>query len=43
MDTVAHKAPAMSLADMPTTDEGTIGFRRLADRPVLVFTKKWPE
>ena len=43
MDTVAHEAPAMSLADMPTTDEGTIGFRRLADRLVLVFTKKWPE
>lgn len=43
MDTVAHEAPAMSLADMPTTDEGTIGFRRLADRLVLVFTKKWSE
>ena len=44
MDTVAHEAPAMpSRADMPTTDEGTIGFRRLADRLVLVFTKKWPE
>lgn len=43
VDTVAHEAPAMSPADMPTTDEGTIGFRRLADRLVLVFTKKWPE
>lgn len=35
VDTVAHEAPAMSPADMPTTDEGTIGFRRLADRLVL--------
>lgn len=43
VDTVAHEAPAMSPADMPTTDEGTIGFGRLADRLVLVFTKKWPE
>ena len=34
MDTVAHEAPEMSLADMPTTDEGTIDFRRLADRLV---------
>lgn len=34
MDTVAHEAPAMSLADMPTTDEGTIDFRRLAVRLV---------
>ena len=34
MDTMAHEAPAMSLADMPTTDEGTIDFRRLADRLV---------
>lgn len=43
VDTVAHEAPAMPpRADMPTTDEGTIGFRRLADRLVLVFTKKWP-
>lgn len=42
-DTVAHEAPAMSPADMPSTDEGTIGFRRLADRLVLVFTKKWSE
>lgn len=42
-DTVAHEAPAMPPADMPTTDEGTIDFRRLADRLVLVFTKKWPE
>lgn len=30
MDTVTHEAPAMSLADMPTTDEGTADFRRLA-------------
>lgn len=43
VDTVAHEAPAMPPpADMPTTDEGTMGFRRLADRLVLVFTKKWP-
>ena len=34
MDTVAHETPAMSLADMPTTDEGTIDFRRLAVRLV---------
>lgn len=34
MDTVAHEAPAMSLADMPTTDEGTVDFRRLAVRLV---------
>lgn len=34
MDTVAHEAHEMSLADMPTTDEGTIDFRRLADRLV---------
>lgn len=34
MDTVAHEAPELSLADMPTTDEGTIDFRRLADRLV---------
>ena len=43
MDTVALEAPAMSPADMPTTDEDTIGFRRLADGLVLVLTKKWPE
>lgn len=43
VDTVAHEAPAMSPADMPTTDEGTIGFRRLADRLVLMLTKKWSE
>ena len=30
MDTVAHEAPAMPLADLPTTDEDTIDFRRLA-------------
>ena len=34
MDAVAHEAPAMSLADMPTTDEGTIDFGRLAARLV---------
>lgn len=34
MDTVTHEAPAMSLADMPTTDEGTVDFRRLAVRLV---------
>ena len=34
MDTVAHKASAMSLADVPTTDEGTIDFRRMAVRLV---------
>lgn len=34
MDTVAHEAPAMSLADMPTTDEGIVDFRRLAVRLV---------
>lgn len=34
MDTMTHEAPAMSLADMPTTDEGTIDFRRLAVRLV---------
>lgn len=34
MDTVTHEAPATSLADMPTTDEGTIDFRRLAVRLV---------
>lgn len=34
MDTVAHEAPAMSPADMPTTDEGTIGFERLVDQRV---------
>lgn len=32
MDTVAHEAPVMPLADLPTTDEGTIDFRRLAVR-----------
>ena len=31
---MAHEAPAMSLADMSATDEGTIDFRRLADRLV---------
>ena len=30
MDTVAQEAPAMALADMPTRDDGTIDFRRLA-------------
>lgn len=34
MDTMTHEAPAMSLADMPTTDEGTVDFRRLAVRLV---------
>jgi len=34
MDTVAHEAPAMSLADMPITDGGTIDFGRLAVRLV---------
>ena len=34
MDTVAREAPAMSLADLPTTDEGTIDFRRLAEQCV---------
>lgn len=34
MDTVAHETPAMSLADMPTTDEGTIDSRKLAVRLV---------
>lgn len=34
MDTMTHEAPAMSLADMPTTDESTVGFRRLAVRLV---------
>lgn len=34
MDTMTHEAPAMFLADMPTTDEGTADFRRLAVRPV---------
>lgn len=34
MDTVAHEAPAMSLADMPTTDEGAIDFRRLVEQCV---------
>lgn len=34
MDTVAREAPAMSLADVPTTDEGAIDFRRLAVRLV---------
>ena len=29
MDTMTHEAPAMSLAGMPTTDEGTVDFRRL--------------
>ena len=32
MDTVAHGAPAMPLADLPTTDEGAIDFRRLTVR-----------
>lgn len=31
---MTHEAPAMFLADMPTTDEGTADFRRLAVRPV---------
>lgn len=31
---MTHEAPAMSLADMPTTDEGTVDFRRLAVRLV---------
>ena len=26
---MTHEAPAMSLADMPTADEGTVDFRRL--------------
>ena len=34
MDTVAHEASAMSLMDVPTTDKGTIDFRRLAVRLV---------
>lgn len=34
MDTMTHEAPAMSLADMPTTVEGTVNFRRLAVRLV---------
>ena len=34
MDTVAREAPAMSLADLPTTDEGTSYFRRLAEQCV---------
>lgn len=34
MGTMTHEAPAMSLADMPTTDEGTVDFRRLAIRLV---------
>ena len=34
MDTMTHEAPAMSLADMPTTDEGAVDFRRLAVRLV---------
>lgn len=34
MDPMTHKAPAMSLVDMPTTDEGTVDFRRLAVRLV---------
>lgn len=34
MDTVTHEAPAMFLADMLTTDEDTVDFRRLAVRLV---------
>lgn len=34
MDTMTHEAGAMSLADMPTTDEGTVDFRRLTVRLV---------
>lgn len=34
MDAMVREAPAMPLADPPTTDEGTIGFRRLAVRLV---------
>lgn len=34
MDTMTHEAPAMSLAGMPTTDEGAVDFRRLAVRLV---------
>ena len=34
MDTVAHEASAMSLTDVPTTDEDTIDFRRLAEQCV---------
>lgn len=34
MDTMTHEAPAMFLADMPTTDEDTVDFRRLAVRLV---------
>lgn len=30
MDTVTQGAPAMALADMPTLDDGTVDFRRLA-------------
>ena len=31
---MTHEAPAMSLVDMPTTDEGTVDFRMLAVRLV---------
>lgn len=34
MDTMTHEVGAMSLADMPTTDEGTVDFRRLTVRLV---------
>lgn len=34
MDTMTHETPAMSLADMPTTDEDTVDFGRLAVRLV---------
>lgn len=34
MDTVAHEASAMSLTDVPTTDEDVIDFRRLAEQCV---------
>ena len=33
-DTVAHRAPAMALAEMPMTEDGTVDFRRLAVRLV---------
>lgn len=34
VDPMTHEAPAMLLADMPTTDEDTVDFRRLAVRLV---------